>query len=84
MGPLPLTPPHLQILFVLVDSGRGENRKVISYFKLKESQLPALAIYETVDDKWDTLPITEVNVEKVRDFCDGFQKGMLLVSVGFR
>ncbi|XP_059112960.1 endoplasmic reticulum resident protein 27 [Peromyscus eremicus] len=67
-----------QILFVLVDSGRGENRKVISYFKLKESQLPALAIYETVDDKWDTLPITEVTVEKVRDFCDGFQKGTLL------
>ncbi|XP_036037884.1 endoplasmic reticulum resident protein 27 [Onychomys torridus] len=67
-----------QVLFVLVDSGRGENRKVISYFKLKESQLPALAIYETVDDKWDTLPITEVTVEKVRDFCDGFQKRVLL------
>lgn len=67
-----------QILFVLVDSGRGENRKVISYFQLKESQLPALAIYESVDDKWDTLPITEVTVEKVQGFCDGFLKGTLL------
>ncbi|CAH7428909.1 endoplasmic reticulum resident protein 27 [Phodopus roborovskii] len=67
-----------QILFVLVDSGRGENRKVVAYFQLKESQLPALAIYETVEDKWDTLPVTEVTVEKVQDFCHGFLKGTLL------
>ncbi|XP_028636774.1 endoplasmic reticulum resident protein 27 [Grammomys surdaster] len=67
-----------QILFVLVDSGKRDNGKVISYFKLKESQLPALAIYESVDDKWDTLPIPEVTVEKVQGFCDGFLRGMLL------
>lgn len=66
-----------QILFVLVDSGKRENGKVMSYFKLKESQLPALAIYESVDDKWDTLPIAEVTVEKVRGFCEGFLKGLL-------
>lgn len=57
---------------------------MISYFQLKESQLPALAIYETEDDKWDALPITEVTVEKVRDFCDGFLKGTLLVSTAVR
>lgn len=74
----------LQILFVLVDSGKRENGKVMSYFKLKESQLPALAIYESVDDKWDTLPIAEVTVEKVRGFCEGFLKGLLQVSVGLR
>ncbi|XP_041534536.1 endoplasmic reticulum resident protein 27 [Microtus oregoni] len=67
-----------KVLFVLVDSGKRENGKAISYFQLKESQLPALAIYETENDKWDTLPITEVTVEKVRDFCDGFLKGTLL------
>ncbi|XP_021499956.1 endoplasmic reticulum resident protein 27 [Meriones unguiculatus] len=67
-----------RILFVLVDSGRKENGKVISYFKLKESQLPALAIYDTVDDKWDTMPIPEVTVEKVQGFCEGFLKGELL------
>lgn len=65
-----------QILFVLVDSGKRENGKVMSYFKLKESQLPALAIYESVEDKWDTLPITEVTVEKVRGFCEGFLRGI--------
>ncbi|XP_053412754.1 endoplasmic reticulum resident protein 27 [Nycticebus coucang] len=67
-----------KILFILVDSGMKENGKVISFFKLKKSQLPALAIYRTVDDKWDTLPIAEVSVEDVQNFCDGFLQGKLL------
>nr|XP_058938214.1 endoplasmic reticulum resident protein 27 isoform X2 [Kogia breviceps] len=64
-----------KILFILVDSGAKQNGKVISFFKLKKSQLPALAIYQTLDDVWDTLPITEVSVEHVQNFCDGFLKG---------
>ncbi|KAM5262758.1 endoplasmic reticulum resident protein 27 [Ctenodactylus gundi] len=67
-----------QILFVLVDSGIKENGRVISYFKLKESQLPALAIYRTLDDKWDTLPIAEVTIEQIQTFCDRFLKEKLL------
>ncbi|XP_019600305.2 endoplasmic reticulum resident protein 27 isoform X1 [Rhinolophus sinicus] len=64
-----------KILFILVDSGVKENGKVISFFKLKESQLPALAIYRTLDDEWDTLPMAEVSVENVQNFCDGFLEG---------
>nr|4F9Z_A Chain A, Endoplasmic reticulum resident protein 27 [Homo sapiens]4F9Z_B Chain B, Endoplasmic reticulum resident protein 27 [Homo sapiens]4F9Z_C Chain C, Endoplasmic reticulum resident protein 27 [Homo sapiens]4F9Z_D Chain D, Endoplasmic reticulum resident protein 27 [Homo sapiens]4F9Z_E Chain E, Endoplasmic reticulum resident protein 27 [Homo sapiens] len=64
-----------KILFILVDSGMKENGKVISFFKLKESQLPALAIYQTLDDEWDTLPTAEVSVEHVQNFCDGFLSG---------
>lgn len=64
-----------KILFILVDSGVKENGKVISFFKLKESQLPALAIYRTVDDEWATLPMAEVSVERVQNFCDGFLEG---------
>ncbi|KAL4839778.1 hypothetical protein H8958_008970 [Nasalis larvatus] len=67
-----------KILFILVDSGRKENGKVISFFKLKKSQLPALAIYQTLDDEWDTLPTVEVSVERVQNFCDGFLSGKLL------
>ncbi|XP_037370196.1 endoplasmic reticulum resident protein 27 [Talpa occidentalis] len=67
-----------KILFVLVDSGVKENKKVISYFKLKESQLPALAIYRTVDEERDTLSVEEVSVEQVQNFCDGFLAGKLL------
>ncbi|XP_028389002.2 endoplasmic reticulum resident protein 27 [Phyllostomus discolor] len=64
-----------KILFILVDSGIKENGKVISYFKLKTSELPALAIYRTFDEEWDTLPTAEVSVELVQNFCDGFLKG---------
>ncbi|XP_024588790.1 endoplasmic reticulum resident protein 27 isoform X1 [Neophocaena asiaeorientalis asiaeorientalis] len=70
-----------KILFILVDSGVKKNGKVISFFKLKKPQLPALAIYQTLDDVWDTLPVTEVSVEHVQNFCDGFLKGKRLVSV---
>uniref|UniRef100_A0A671FUG2 Endoplasmic reticulum protein 27 n=1 Tax=Rhinolophus ferrumequinum TaxID=59479 RepID=A0A671FUG2_RHIFE len=64
-----------KILFILVDSGVKENGKVISFFKLKASQLPALAIYQTLDDEWDTLTMAEVSVEHVKNFCDGFLEG---------
>ncbi|KAM9672425.1 endoplasmic reticulum resident protein 27 [Trichechus inunguis] len=64
-----------KILFILVDSSVKGNGKLISFFKLKKSQLPALAIYQTVDDKWDTLPITEVSEAQVQNFCDGFLRG---------
>uniref|UniRef100_A0A2K6QZX1 Endoplasmic reticulum protein 27 n=1 Tax=Rhinopithecus roxellana TaxID=61622 RepID=A0A2K6QZX1_RHIRO len=67
-----------KILFILVDSGRKENGKVISFFKLKKPQLPALAIYRTLDDEWDTLPTVEVSIERVQNFCDGFLSGKLL------
>ncbi|XP_007533208.2 endoplasmic reticulum resident protein 27 [Erinaceus europaeus] len=67
-----------KILFVLVDSSKKENAKVIAFFKLKESQLPALAIYQTVDEEWDMLPLEDVSVEHVQSFCDGFLAGKLL------
>ncbi|XP_045443751.1 endoplasmic reticulum resident protein 27 isoform X3 [Pipistrellus kuhlii] len=67
-----------KILFILVDSGVKENGKVISFFKLNKSELPALAIYRTLDEEWDTLNVAEVSVELVQNFCDGFLKGKRL------
>uniref|UniRef100_G1P6K4 Endoplasmic reticulum resident protein 27 n=2 Tax=Myotis lucifugus TaxID=59463 RepID=G1P6K4_MYOLU len=67
-----------KILFILVDSGVKENGKMISFFKLKKSELPALAIYRTLDEEWDTLHVTEVSIEGVQNFCDGFLKGKRL------
>lgn len=64
-----------------MDSGKKENEKAVSYFKLKKSQLPALTIYRTVDDKWDALPVSEVSVERVQNFYEGFLEGKLLVSM---
>ncbi|KAM7182491.1 endoplasmic reticulum resident protein 27 [Macrochelys suwanniensis] len=61
-----------KILFVLVDSNVKGNERVMSFFKLKKSQLPALAIFHTPDEEQDVLPLGEVTVERVRDFCNGF------------
>nr|XP_006125982.2 endoplasmic reticulum resident protein 27 [Pelodiscus sinensis] len=61
-----------QILFILVDSNVKGNGRVMSFFNLKKSQLPALAIFHTPDEKQDVLPLDEVSVEHVRDFCNGF------------
>ncbi|CAM2098116.1 unnamed protein product [Caretta caretta] len=62
----------LLILFILVDSKVKGNERVISFFNLKKSQLPALAIFHMPDEEQDVLPLGEVTVERVQDFCNGF------------
>nr|XP_013802512.1 PREDICTED: endoplasmic reticulum resident protein 27 [Apteryx mantelli mantelli] len=61
-----------KILFVLVDSNVKGNERVVSFFKLKKSQLPALAIFHTPDEERDVLPLDEVSIEHVQDFCNVF------------
>ncbi|KAJ6656334.1 hypothetical protein lerEdw1_003837 [Lerista edwardsae] len=61
-----------QILFILVDIHAKGNDRVMSYFHLKRSQLPALAAYHTPDEEQDVLPLDEVSLETVKDFCNGF------------
>uniref|UniRef100_A0A8B9QHB7 Endoplasmic reticulum protein 27 n=1 Tax=Apteryx owenii TaxID=8824 RepID=A0A8B9QHB7_APTOW len=61
-----------KILFVLVDNNVKGNERVVSFFKLKKSQLPALAIFHTPDEERDVLPLDEVSIEHVQDFCNVF------------
>ncbi|NXW24387.1 ERP27 protein, partial [Circaetus pectoralis] len=61
-----------KILFILVDSNLKSNEQTVSFFKLKKSQLPALAIFNTPDEKQDVLTLDEVSVERVQDFCNRF------------
>uniref|UniRef100_A0A8C6Z8F7 Endoplasmic reticulum protein 27 n=1 Tax=Nothoprocta perdicaria TaxID=30464 RepID=A0A8C6Z8F7_NOTPE len=61
-----------KILFILVDSNVKGNEQVMSFFKLKKSQLPALAIFHTEDEEQDVLLLDEVSVERVQDFCNVF------------
>ncbi|NXS67143.1 ERP27 protein, partial [Pandion haliaetus] len=61
-----------KILFILVDSNLKSNERTVSFFKLKKSQLPALAIFNTSDEKRDVLTLDEVSVECVQDFCNRF------------
>ncbi|XP_052630495.1 endoplasmic reticulum resident protein 27 [Harpia harpyja] len=65
-----------KILFILVDSNLKSNEQTVSFFKLKKSQLPALAIFNAPDEKQDVLTLDEVSVERVQDFCNHFLQRM--------
>ncbi|XP_058719656.1 endoplasmic reticulum resident protein 27-like [Poecile atricapillus] len=65
-----------KILFILLDSNLKSNERVLSYFQLKKSQLPALAIFHTPDDEHDLLTVDEISIERVQDFCNRFQQRM--------
>lgn len=78
-----LTAPFLfppQILFVLLDTNLKSNERVVSYFQLKKSQLPALAIFHIPDDEHDVLTPGEISVERVQDFCNRFLQRMQKVK----
>ncbi|KAM9580077.1 endoplasmic reticulum resident protein 27 isoform 2-T2 [Guaruba guarouba] len=64
------------ILFILVDINLKSNERTVSFFKLKKSQLPALAIFNGPDEEQDVLTLDEVSVERVQDFCNGFIERM--------
>ncbi|OXB75393.1 UNVERIFIED_CONTAM: hypothetical protein H355_010595, partial [Colinus virginianus] len=61
-----------KILFILVDINLKSNEQVMAYFRLKKSQLPALAIFHTPDEKNDVLLLDELSIERVKDFCNAF------------
>ncbi|KAM9580076.1 endoplasmic reticulum resident protein 27 isoform 1-T1 [Guaruba guarouba] len=65
-----------KILFILVDINLKSNERTVSFFKLKKSQLPALAIFNGPDEEQDVLTLDEVSVERVQDFCNGFIERM--------
>ncbi|XP_009288421.2 PREDICTED: endoplasmic reticulum resident protein 27 [Aptenodytes forsteri] len=65
-----------KILFILLDSNLNSNERIVSFFKLKKSQLPALAIFHTPDEEQDILTLDEVSVERVQDFCNRFLQRM--------
>ncbi|XP_062347533.1 endoplasmic reticulum resident protein 27 [Cinclus cinclus] len=65
-----------KILFILLDSNLKSNERVLSYFQLKKSQLPALAVFHTPDDQHDVLTVGEISTERVQDFCNRFLQRM--------
>lgn len=65
-----------QILFILLDSNLKSNEQVLSYFQLKKSQLPALAIFHTPDDEHEVVAVDGISIEHVQDFCNRFLQRM--------
>uniref|UniRef100_A0A670J3X7 Endoplasmic reticulum protein 27 n=1 Tax=Podarcis muralis TaxID=64176 RepID=A0A670J3X7_PODMU len=70
-----------KILFISVDVRAKGNDRVMSYFHLKKSQLPALAAFHTPDEEQEVLSVDEVSLETVRGFCNGFLRRKELVTV---
>ncbi|XP_071589017.1 endoplasmic reticulum resident protein 27 [Heliangelus exortis] len=65
-----------KILFILLDSNLKSNERVVSFFKLKKSQLPALAIFHAPDEEQDVLTLDEVSIGHIQDFCNRFLQRM--------
>ncbi|NXH20011.1 ERP27 protein, partial [Bucco capensis] len=61
-----------KILFILVDINLKSNERVASFFKLKKSQLPALALFHVPDEEQDVVTLDEISVEHIQDFCNRF------------
>ncbi|NXN18214.1 ERP27 protein, partial [Indicator maculatus] len=61
-----------KVLFILIDINLKSNEHVLSFFKLKKSQLPALAVFHSPDEEQDVLTLDELSVELVQDFCNRF------------
>ncbi|XP_028903177.1 endoplasmic reticulum resident protein 27 [Ornithorhynchus anatinus] len=59
-------------LFVVADGGAQANKRLVAFFKLQRSQLPALAAYHTEDEAQDALPLARISASVVRDFCAAF------------
>ncbi|KAF2974827.1 hypothetical protein EK904_001695 [Melospiza melodia maxima] len=65
-----------KILFILLDSNLQSNERVLSYFQLKKSHLPALAIFHTPDDEHEVVAVDDISIERVQDFCNSFLQRM--------
>ncbi|KAM4901950.1 endoplasmic reticulum resident protein 27 [Sylvia borin] len=65
-----------KILFILLDSNLKTNERVLSYFQLKKSQLPSLAIFHTPDDEHVVMKVDDISIEHVQEFCNNFLQRM--------
>ncbi|XP_072318919.1 endoplasmic reticulum resident protein 27 [Eucyclogobius newberryi] len=66
-----------KFLFVLINGALKSNSRSLGYFGLKSEDLPRVGIYDGNSDmKW-LLPEGDITVERVRDFCQSFQRGEL-------
>nr|XP_033790599.1 endoplasmic reticulum resident protein 27 [Geotrypetes seraphini] len=64
-----------QVLFVLVDTSLKTSDQVRSFFQLKRSDLPAITIYNTENDKNNRMPPGEISTQHIQNFCNNFLLG---------
>ncbi|XP_029446335.1 endoplasmic reticulum resident protein 27 [Rhinatrema bivittatum] len=64
-----------KVLFVLIDSSLKTNDQVLSFFHLKRTDLPAITIYNTENDKTDRMPAGKISTQRIQNFCSNFLQG---------
>ncbi|XP_077134809.1 endoplasmic reticulum resident protein 27 [Ranitomeya variabilis] len=64
-----------QVLFVKMDVSSRNNQKILSRFKLKQSDLPLLSVYDTESNQKRILAPGEVTATGVKKFCLDFLSG---------
>ncbi|KAM4722813.1 endoplasmic reticulum resident protein 27 [Rhinophrynus dorsalis] len=67
-------------LFVKVDIGIRGNEKVLSYFGLKKSDLPRVAIFNNEDESKEVMDTDDITVTSLKDFYVSFLSGKSTVS----
>ncbi|XP_073501183.1 endoplasmic reticulum resident protein 27 [Phyllobates terribilis] len=64
-----------QVLFVKMDGSTRSSQKIMSFFKLKQSDLPLISMYDTESNRKQTLGPGGVTAERVKSFCLHFLSG---------
>ncbi|KAM4021701.1 endoplasmic reticulum resident protein 27 [Anomaloglossus baeobatrachus] len=64
-----------QVLFVKMDVNTKSNQKIMSFFKLKKSDLPLISIYDTESNRKQIMKSDEITAESVKTFCLDFLSG---------
>ncbi|XP_067830334.1 endoplasmic reticulum resident protein 27 [Heptranchias perlo] len=63
-----------KVIFILVDTDLKGNNRVISYFNVKEVDLPVICLFYVLTESVDVIKATEVTPESIRKFCNDFMK----------
>ncbi|XP_040263506.1 endoplasmic reticulum resident protein 27 [Bufo bufo] len=66
-----------QVLFVKMDVNMKSNQKIMAFFKLTQSDLPLVSIYDTESNRKRIMASGEITAETVKKFCSDFLSGAL-------
>ncbi|KAM4652771.1 endoplasmic reticulum resident protein 27 [Discoglossus pictus] len=64
-----------KVLFLTVDVKMRGNERVMFYFKLKNSDLPKVAIFNSEDETKEVFEEDDITAKNLIDFCDNFLSG---------
>ncbi|NWW05402.1 PDILT protein, partial [Oreocharis arfaki] len=64
-----------KILFILVDTHEARNGRIFEYFRIRDTDVPAVRILNLTSDAKYKMPADEVTVENLKEFCQSYLNG---------